>query len=90
MVSGLWQNNELLFAGTIKDADMADVVDQLAVGFPADVVNGRCPVVAFHASEADLDQFMVQQTAVDLADHGVGNAGIAHHDHGLEGVCQGT
>lgn len=60
MASGLWQDNELLLAGAIEDADVADVVNQLAVGFPADCVNGRCTVITRHATEADLDQLMVQ------------------------------
>jgi len=88
--SGLWQVNELLFAGAVKDTDVANAVDQLAVGFLADFVNGRRAVVTLHTAEADLNQLMVRQTAVDFADHALGNAGIADHDHGLECVCQGT
>ncbi len=90
MASGLWQANELLLAGAIKDADMANAADQFAGGFLADLVDGCGAVVPLHAAEADLDQLMVCQTAVDFADHTVGNAGIANHDHGLECVCQGA
>jgi len=79
-----------LFAGAVKDTDVANAVDQLAVGFLADFVNGRRAVVTLHTAEADLNQLMVRQTAVDFADHALGNAGIADHDHGLECVCQGT
>ena len=79
-----------MFAGAVKDADVADAADQLAGGFLADIVNGRRAVVTLHTAEADLDQFMVSQAVVDFTDHAVGNAGITNHDHGLECVCKGT
>ncbi|VAX03522.1 hypothetical protein MNBD_GAMMA20-948 [hydrothermal vent metagenome] len=88
MGSGLWQVNELLLAGAIKDADVADAADQLAGGFLADLVDGCGAVVPLHAAETDLYQFMVCQAAIDFADHTVGNTGITNHDHGLECVCQ--
>ncbi len=69
---------------------MADVADQLTGGFPADFLDCRGAVVAPHTTEADLDQLVVRQATVDLADHALAEAGIADHDHGFELVREGA
>jgi len=79
-----------LFAGAVKDADVADAVDQFATGFLADFLDSRGAVIPLHAAETDLDQLMVRQAAIDLADHALGDTGIADHHHRLELVRQGT
>ena len=39
-------------------------------------------------SSADFDKLMVGEGAVQFVDHAVGEAGVAEHHDGAEGMCQ--
>lgn len=65
---------------------MADPCDERAAGATGQARERRVPGVAVPARQPYLDQFVVVKRAGRLGDHGVGNAGVAHLDHGLQGV----
>lgn len=65
---------------------MPDPRDERAAGTTGQARERRIPGVPVPARHPYLDQFVVVKGARRLGDDGVRNAGVAHLDHGLQGV----
>ncbi len=54
----------------------------------ARVFRGGVALLSVHTWQRDLDELVIAQRTVRFGHHRIGEAGIAHQDHGLERVRQ--
>ena len=74
----------------VKDADVADALDQFAAGTLREQVERGVAVIAFADPGADFDQLVIGQRAVHFGDDRVGQAVVAEGHDGMEGVAEAT
>jgi signal transduction protein with GAF and PtsI domain len=65
------------------------VLDRVRAGALADAGERHLALVAIERCRAHLDQLVVRERAVDLGDHGIGEALLAQLQDGMQGVRTG-
>ncbi len=70
----------------VQHGDMSNARHHRAARMPGKVRQGGVPLGTIKARQAHLDQFVVAQGSVGLADDGGCEPGIAHQNHRLEGM----
>jgi hypothetical protein len=72
----------------VDDQDLADVLDRIGAGAPADLLQQDHALPAVVAEDPDLDQLVTLEAALDFRQYAVGETRAADHDDGAQ--CMGA